>query len=210
MKHAYLEYYGLIFALVIGFTWFLYPQLPPVMVTHWGLFGQANGWMAKSMGAWIIPLILGIVWLIWEAAPLTLEEYDNETFYPPYRLLGLFVFLFLGTIHFIALGINLGWHIDLLKALSWLFVVFAAILGQLLPITPKNPIMGIRTPWSMKSKGVWRKTHKEAGRWFRAASLVDIIFLLTLSRPWGFLAVISSFIVCLLLGVWFSYVYRRY
>jgi uncharacterized membrane protein len=201
MKRLYVEYYVLILVLVFGFTWFVYPQLPDVMVTHWGFEGQANGWMEKAMGAWIVPVLLMFLWGVWEVSLDTINR--------PYRLMGLFLLLFLGVLQVMVLGINLGWHIDMLKGFSWLFVVFTAVLGQLLPVIPRNPIVGIRTPWSMKSDAVWLKTHQETGKWCRGVSLIDIIVLLVLSPSSGFLVVISGFMGCLLLGLLFSYIYRR-
>jgi uncharacterized membrane protein len=34
-----------------------YPWLPSRIAVHWSLAGQANGWMAKPIGAFILPVI---------------------------------------------------------------------------------------------------------------------------------------------------------
>jgi uncharacterized membrane protein len=48
----------------------------------------------------------------------------------------------------------------LFVAVGILFVLIGAVMGRIAP----NPIVGIRTPWTMADERVWRRTHHFTGR----------------------------------------------
>ena len=50
------------------------------------------------------------------------------------------------------------------------------LIGNYLPKLPQNWFFGIRTPWTLSSEVIWRKTHIVGG-WLFAASGVVIIVL---------------------------------
>jgi uncharacterized membrane protein len=49
------------------------------------------------------------------------------------------------------------------------------MLGNLLPKIPSNFFAGIRTPWTLSSEDVWRKTHRLGGISFVIAGLLMIV-----------------------------------
>jgi uncharacterized membrane protein len=50
------------------------------------------------------------------------------------------------------------------------------LLGNYMPKLPRNWFFGIRTPWTLSSEVIWRKTHIVGG-WLFAVSGLTIIFL---------------------------------
>ncbi|MDO4189729.1 MAG: DUF1648 domain-containing protein, partial [Lachnospiraceae bacterium] len=48
----------------------LYNRLPDVIVTHWDLQGNPNGWESKFVGVIVFPLILALINLV---MPITLR-----------------------------------------------------------------------------------------------------------------------------------------
>lgn len=57
-----------------------------------------------------------------------------------------------------AMGIGLG--------------ILFMLIGNYLPKTPRNWFFGIRSPWTMSSDEVWRKSHLFGGWWFVGAGVL--------------------------------------
>ena len=51
-------------------------------------------------------------------------------------------------------------------------------MGVLVGNAEKNWSIGIRTPWTMSSDEVWKKTHRLGGRLFRACGIASLAGLL--------------------------------
>jgi uncharacterized membrane protein len=64
------------------------------------------------------------------------------------------------------------------RSLSVGFGLFFILLGNYLPRVPQNWFIGIRSPWTMSSEVVWKKTHILGGWLFILMGLVLIILTL--------------------------------
>ena len=53
--------------------------------------------------------------------------------------------------------------------------VFFVVLGNVLPRTRPNWLLGIRTPWTLSSDRVWERTHRVGGYLMLGAGLVAIL-----------------------------------
>jgi len=73
------------------------------------------------------------------------------------------------------------------------------MLGNLLPKIPSNFFAGIRTPWTLSSELVWRKTHRLGGIGFIIGGLLMIIIPLLWKSSQSALIImfILIMIVCL-------------
>lgn len=82
-------------------------------------------------------------------------------------------------------------------------------IGNIMPKIKSNFYMGIKTPWSLSSEEVWRKTHRLGGKCFFLAGIVMIVCSFLPFRElafWGSFAVIM--IACLIPGI-MSYVWWK-
>ena len=65
--------------------------------------------------------------------------------------------------------------------MNYFMVIFMAllfyVLGALMPRFKRNFFVGIRTPWTLSSDVVWKKTHSLGGILFKAAAVIGIIGL---------------------------------
>jgi uncharacterized membrane protein len=52
---------------------------------------------------------------------------------------------------------------------SILFGIMFISIGFLLEHAEQNGFVGIRTPWTLNSVAVWRKTHESGGKLFKPA-----------------------------------------
>lgn len=87
--------------------------------------------------------------------------------------------------------------------------VLFLFIGNMLPKVKSNFYMGIKTPWSLSSEEVWRKTHRLGGRCFFLAGLV---MLLTAFLPWqkaAFWCTFACIAIACLIPTLMSYIWWR-
>ena len=70
---------------------------------------------------------------------------------------------------------------------------------DLLPRIRPNWFMGIRTPWTLSSERVWRKTHRVGGYAF---SLAGLIFLVLAVLPTGRMNTVFMLAVIMPIVLW--------
>jgi len=78
--------------------------------------------------------------------------------------------------------------------------------GILIQNAKRNWFIGIRTPWTLSSEGVWEKTHKLGSKLFKIAA---VLILLTLFAPDYFLYSVFLLIAFSLYLVLYSYLEFR-
>lgn len=87
--------------------------------------------------------------------------------------------------------------------------ILFVVIGNIMPKIKSNFYMGIKTPWSLSSEEVWRKTHRLGGKCFFLAGIVMVLSAFLPSRQfafWGAFGLIM--IACLIPGI-MSYVWWR-
>jgi uncharacterized membrane protein len=167
----------------LAFSWWAWPQLPERVVTHWGVNGQPNGWSSPTFAAFLMPGVMALMTLLFAALPNIDPLKKNYEFHGSvYFLLVNVVIGFVGIVQVMVLGSALGWPFDMRAALPLLLGALFVFMGNLLPRIRPNWFMGIRTPWTLSSERVWRKTHRIGGYAFTIAGLV---FIATAFIPMG-------------------------
>ncbi|MGD0328099.1 MAG: SdpI family protein [Minisyncoccia bacterium] len=150
----------------------VYPNLPTVFISHWNVAGHANGTMPTLWGVFFIPLLMLALVGLWTLLPRI------DPIAPGFRgfrfVYDFFFFLvvsFLAYTYALMLGINLGWHVTMLKMILPALALLIFILGALLPHIKRNWFFGIRTPWTISNNVVWDKAHKLGGILFEITAL---------------------------------------
>jgi len=144
-----------------------YPNLPDRVPTHWNGAGEVNGWSSRLWGAWMLPLIMALVWLILRAVPhIDPRKANYAKFQGMYDWLVILVIAFMLAIHVVIILAATGSPIEIHKVMLPSVGVFIAALGFLLPRVHPNWFVGIRTPWTLTSDLSWERTHKIAGPLF--------------------------------------------
>lgn len=165
-------------ALVLGI--FVYPMLPDMIATHWNLAGVADGFMSKFWALFLMPFILFTVFLIWAVIPhLEPMKKNLAAFQEAYNGFFLVLSVFLFYIYMLTLGANLGGEFNFVQALAPAFTLLFLAVGVLMEHTKRNFFVGIRTPWTLSSDKVWKKTHQLAAPLFyftAASTFVGLVY----------------------------------
>jgi uncharacterized membrane protein len=188
----------------------VYTRLPDRIPTHFDIHGQPDRWGGRG-SAFVFPLIAtAVALLITEVLPrIDPRRAHWDKFRDVVYLVVNLIVLFLAWTMVLALGVALGWNVDLPRALMVGMGLFLAAIGNYLPRIRSNWWMGIRTPWTLESERVWRDTHRVGGRTFVAGGLLCAIAAF-LPEPFSTFVPFAALAIGALIPVVYSYLaYRR-
>lgn len=196
----------LVVALAAGFSVWAYPHLPAEVATHFDLEGQPNGWSSRLFAAVFAPALGVVLALVFTVLPRIDPRAANYAkFGPTYWTIANAVLLLLAAVHVFTLGKALGWTIDMSRVASLAIGGLLVVLGNLMTRIRPNWFMGIRTPWTLSSDTVWRKTHRFGGAAFVIAGLC-IVATALLKASWALYGAMGLLAVAALGSVVYSFV----
>ena len=154
----------------------VYSRLPDEIPIHWGLSGAPDRYGSRFEGAFLLPLIMTVLFAVMQWYPRRDPRAVNiEKFRTAYDTIVAATIALLAIIHGVALGIALGWRINATTVGLASFGVLLVLIGNLLPLARSNFIFGIRTPWTLSSEQVWTRSHRVGGYSMVVAGLLTIV-----------------------------------
>jgi uncharacterized membrane protein len=169
--------YGIVAVLLftLGITALVYPALPDQVPSHWNAAGEVDGFLPTLWGVLIIPLLMvpftALFFLLPRIDPLK-ENYRK--FQPYYEGFILVFAVFLAIIQLQILLWGLGIQVSPNLVFPLLFGALFIYIGFLVEHAEQNWFMGIRTPWTLSSTQVWKKTHLLGARLFKIAGIISL------------------------------------
>jgi uncharacterized membrane protein len=165
--------------LIFAVTVLTYPQLPDPIVAHWNAAGEADGHMSKFWGMALIPaLSLGLTALFFAPPSIDPLRKNYEAFRSYYEGMILVFQGYMLVVQLLIIVWNLGYRISPNIVFPPLIGVLFIYLGFLIEHAEQNWFVGIRTPWTLSSATVWKKTHEVGGKLFKIAGIVALAGLL--------------------------------
>ena len=140
----------------------LWNKLPDQMASHWNVNDQADDYMPKFWGIFLMPIIsLGMLALFLVIPNIDPLKANIAEFRNIFNLFILLIVVFMLYVHGLTLAWNMGNQSFKMSAamLPFLGVLFIFI-GYMLRQAKRNFFIGIRTPWTLSSDTVWNKTHQ--------------------------------------------------
>ncbi|GGN03659.1 hypothetical protein GCM10007092_17680 [Thermus composti] len=162
----------------LGLTWALtlwvYPRLPEKIPAHWNALGEVDRYGSR-LEVFLLPLVLTFLYPLLALAPRLDPKLRGEAprAWPWLEAGVVWTLAFLQGIFLYATWREVqGRPFPLGQAfLLGVGLCFLA-LGLLLPRLSPNYLAGVRTPWTLESPEVWRKTHRRAGLVFALLGLL--------------------------------------
>jgi uncharacterized membrane protein len=156
----------------------LYPKFPNLIASHWNASGEANGYMGKFWGIFLLPIIMAGLFLLYFFIPRIDPLKNNiESFRKHYNAFWIFMFAFFLYIFGLTLVWNFGFRFNFTTAIIPAMAVLFFFIGFFLERLKRNWFVGIRTPWTLSSDIVWEKTHKLGGNLFKIVALISLVGL---------------------------------
>jgi uncharacterized membrane protein len=199
----------------------VYRLLPERVAVHWNILGQPDGYGSKLQLVLFGPLAIAGVW----ALMLVLSRMDprraerraakvdegglDETegsYWTVIHLVVVALALLHGAILLAASGVVRGPDRVIAVALALLLLLPGNFMGRLRP----NWFVGIRTPWTLASDEVWRRTHRLAAILMVSGGLLLLPLTLLLPAPRAMLAaVVVTLLATLGPAAWSYFAWRE-
>lgn len=191
--------------LVMGLYW---PSLPDHIPTHFSFNGQPDAFGSRA-NLLILPLVFILMQVLLSRVPewnpalrqgvLPLSHLDNIRLV--LALVG-FCMTFLTVRASLEPHTTEAWFLRLLLATLSLFL---AATGNYMPRLRQNDLIGFRTPWTLGSELVWRKTHDMGGRSLFFGGMLALFFCGMLPLQYLLIAVPLTLLTAVLWPVVFSF-----
>jgi uncharacterized membrane protein len=162
------------------------PHLPARVATHFGASGLPNEYRSRWVVALTQPAIMLVILLGWEGLWRIDPRRENyAAMGSTYRFVGGLVIGFLALVQSFLLLHGLGWLAwNASRLFGVLLGLLLALLANVLPRVQPNWWLGIRTPWTLSSEVVWRRTHHIGGQTGVLTGLLVIATSLALPPTW--------------------------
>jgi uncharacterized membrane protein len=154
----------------------LYGRLPELVPTHFNMAGEPDRWSDRLTAGLMMPGTMALMWLLlWGLPKISPTGWRVEPFFEVWNRIQVALLVFFLLMHVGILGHAVGWWgADLGRAIMVGVGLLFVTLGNYLGKTTRNFFLGIRTPWTLASDEVWRRTHRLGGWVMVGAGMVLI------------------------------------
>ncbi|PIZ69775.1 MAG: hypothetical protein COY10_00845 [Candidatus Portnoybacteria bacterium CG_4_10_14_0_2_um_filter_43_36] len=155
---------------------YLYPQLPDRVASHWNAQGQIDGYMPKFWGVFLMPAITLAIFLLFLLIPIIDPLKKNiDKFRNYFNWLIILIVVFLLYVYSLTVFWNLGYRFNMTLLMTPAVGLLFFYIGVILKHAERNWFIGIRTPWTLSSDVVWKKTHQLGAKLFKVAGIIAIL-----------------------------------
>lgn len=141
----------------------LYGRLPAQMATHFGADNMPNGYSAKPMALFGIPLfILAMNIFLYFMLENDPKKQGISKAIKTTALLCMPAMCIVTQGLIIAAG--LGYNIDFARFIPIFIGLLFIMIGNYMPKCRQNYTTGIKLPWTLNSEENWNRTHRLAGK----------------------------------------------
>ena len=190
----------------LGLSW---NQLPDRIPVHFNLQGEANGWGSKFSLVGILFATTVLMNLLLLFIPKLDPKGKIENMGGKYDQMRLLMVLFMAALATFIVYNALSQHSFnpnlLLILIGGLFIV----LGNHFPALKPNYFIGIRTPWTLESETVWRKTHRMGGRLWLIGGIIILAAALLPYNNLRIVILVSTIVTITLIPTIYSFLELR-
>jgi uncharacterized membrane protein len=159
----------------VGVATWAYPRLPQHVVSHWGLNGMPNGYMSAAWAAFLFPVIIAVLAIILSVLPLIDPKGHNiKKFEQTFHLFVTGILVFLLYVQVLVMYWNIVDTFDMVRFITPGVALLFIGVSYLIRDSEPNWFIGIRTPWTMESPEVWRRTSEVGANLFVGAGIISL------------------------------------
>lgn len=166
---------------------------------HFGIDGQPDRWGPRSEVAGVIGLMASISAAVAGGFGIAAAKAQDLARKRSHRVGQFVVLITTGIVSLLivqsSLGIGMwtrfgGARVPL--SISLILVLIGAVLGRVSP----NPFVGVRTPWTFKSRLAWDRSNRLGGRLLFWTGLAGLVLTPSLPTAWA-----TTLLIGLILGI---------
>lgn len=185
---------------------FMWSSLPDRFPIHYNTRWIVDGWSSKPVGVFSLPAILTVAQMLiifFVLRDVSTKDLPVWVKYVILAIMPVLAVLLGGLTLSTAMGIKLQQYQILLANIPMGAMII--LLGLVMKKLKPNGVIGIRVPWTLRSKRNWKLTHQFGSRMFIIGGILIIICGL-LSIPDMFLFILLTIVI---LPVIYSYFLHR-
>ncbi|NKE07001.1 SdpI family protein [Mesobacillus selenatarsenatis] len=154
----------------------VWPKLPEQIPIHWNVNGEANGFASKLNAMFSTLGIMVILYISMAFLPKVDPRKTNYKYFTKsYHIILNAILGVLFVINILMLANAMGYDVPMGSIGPLVVGIIFMILGNYMPQVRSNFFIGIRTPWTLSSDEVWKKTHRAASKIFFFGGLAMIL-----------------------------------
>ena len=156
----------------------LYNKLPEQIPSHFNTAGEVDGYMAKNVMVFGVPIGLALlnVFTIFALETDPKKQNANKTV----KLIGKCVIPITSCIFLpISLLYGMGYAVPIPVIVPCFIGILFIVLGNYLPKSRQSYTVGIKLPWTLDNENNWNKTHRLAGILYVISGIMLIVSTLT-------------------------------
>jgi len=187
-----------------AFTW---SQLPERIPTHFGMNGQPDDYSGKPFGVFVLPVMNVFVYLLLFFVPRIDPRRKNyELFGASYQNIRMLIHFFMLAFFVFIMRTIISGNEFHTNGMFVIMMIFFALLGNYFRTVRSNFFVGIRTPWTLSSEDVWKRTHELGGKIWFYAGLAGAVITLFLNSKAATIFCFSLLTAMVMIPVFYSYV----
>jgi uncharacterized membrane protein len=187
-----------------------YPSMAERVPTHWNMQGEVDGWSSRFVVAWVIPLVMATMLVIFRILPhIDPRRANYEKFRGAYDAIVITIMVFMTGLHMLLLASATGSEVPIARVIPAAVGAFFMVLGVLLPRAHPNWFIGIRTPWTMTSDVAWERTHRLGGTLFLLSGVLTVLASVVTPRQAAWVLIVSASVTGVTVIAYSFVVWRR-
>jgi len=196
----------ILFSFILGI--YFYGIMPDKIASHWNANGNADGYLSKFWGLFLLPIIsLGLFLLLLFIPRIDPKKENIKKFEKSYFNLILITVIFMLYIYLLSILYNLNYNLNMtqwiIPGFSLLFFYIGIVLGK----AKQNFTIGIRTSWTLSSEEIWDKTHKMSANLFKFSAIISLLGIFL--PKYAIIFIIIPLIISALYSIIYSYILFR-
>lgn len=168
----------LLASLPLAYLTIVYPSLPAVIPTHFGLDGKPNGFSNKQDMIWIVigvTIVSVMAYLLIRYLPRIDPKKTASQSAGNMQKISVAVVALISAVTISIIYSSQHGTISFNKLFNPLMGVFFIVVGNWMYNIKPNYFVGIRVPWTLENPDNWRATHRMAGKlWVVGGILITI------------------------------------
>jgi uncharacterized membrane protein len=184
----------------------IWNTLPEEVPTHWNYKGEVDKWGDKYSLIALLFLLPVLTYVLMLVIPKIDPKKKIELMGGKYYQLKFILVLFMSTLAFIILNISVNQSTSSSNLIFIPIGVLFIVLGNYFKVIQPNYFIGIKTPWTLESKEVWKLTHTLAGKLWIAGGLIIVLTSLTIAKSIFIYVFLVTIAIITLIPVIYSYV----
>ena len=171
----------------------IWNTLPEKVPTHWNYKGEVDKWGDKYSLIALLFLLPVLTYVLMVVVPKIDPKKKIEQMGGKYYQLKFILVLFMSMLAFIILHLTQNPSVSSPNLIAIPLGILFIALGNYFKVIQPNYFIGIRTPWTLESKEVWKLTHIMAGKLWIVGGLLIVLGSLTIRKKYFYLFLYSDY-----------------